>query len=226
MKFTIDSSISIKLGYLHLSGCQVAESDSSLCDIYDAVKEKTRNHFEDTPIGEHPTALGVRRLFKSMGIDPTRYRPSGEALVRRIVKDQALRSINCIVDINNICSIESLFPIGVYNRENIIGDVHIRIGEENEIYSGIGRDINIAGKLVSADSEGAFGSPIADSERTKVSIDTQDILVLLYAPAPTENRPIRDTLIRFSELAREHAGAQSGEMGIRPDVKGYTPVPE
>ena len=82
------------------------------------------------------------------------------------------------------------------------------------VYRGIGKEINIAGKLVSADSEGAFGSPIADSDRTKISENTQEILVLLYAPGSTEDGEIRNTLNRFADLAGEYAGAQTRNSGI------------
>ena len=171
--------------------------------------------FADTPLGEHPTAGGVRRLFRSVGIDPSRYRPSGEALVRRILKGQELYHINCMVDINNICSIGSLFPLGAYDRERIVGDVTIRMGASDEAYRGIGKEINVAGKLVSTDKEGAFGSPIADSDRTKISDATREVLILLYAPASAKDGEIRNTLSRYADLATEHAGAATRETGIQ-----------
>ena len=68
--------------------------------------------------------------------------------------------------------------------------------------------------VVSADGEGAFGSPIADSDRTKISEDTREVLVLLYAPESTDDSDIRDTLNRFAELATEHAGAHTEDSGI------------
>ena len=214
INFTIDPAIALKLGFLHLTDCRVITSSDALRKTYDGVASTARERFADTPLGEHPVAGGVRRLFKSAGIDPSRYRPSGEALVRRVLKGQQLYHINCVVDINNICSIESLFPLGAYDRERIIGDVTIRLGMIDEVYRGIGKEINIAGKLVSADSEGAFGSPIADSDRTKISEDTREVLILLYALESTDDSDIRNTLNRFAELANEHAGAQPGDSGV------------
>lgn len=215
MKIKVDPEIALKLGFLSLTNCQVAESSDALQAIFAEVKGKTRERFADTTVSEHPVAGGVRRLFRSVGIDPTRYRPSGEALIRRILKGQTLSAINCIVDINNICSMESLFPIGAYDREKIIGDVIIRLGKTNEIYRGIGREINVAGKLVSADNNGAFGSPIADSERTKISHNAREILVLTYAPESAECSVLQDSLNRFSDLANAYARAQVMDSGIR-----------
>lgn len=214
MNLTVAPSIALKLGYLRLTDCRVAAGGDALRNIYDEVASVARGRFLDFPIGEHPVAGGVRRMFKAAGIDPSRYRPSGEALVRRILKGQDLYHINCIVDINNICSIESLFPLGAYDYRHINGDVSIRLGTSDEIYQGIGKEINIAGKLVSADSEGAFGSPIADSDRTKITEDTRDVLVLLYAPKSTDDSDVRETIDRFADLAREYAGAQTKDSGI------------
>ena len=98
----------------------------TLLAAYDEVARTAGERFAESGIGEHPVAGGVRRLFKSVGIDPSRYRPSAEALVRRIVKGQDLYHINNIVDINNVCSIESLFPLGAYDRARIDGDITIR----------------------------------------------------------------------------------------------------
>ena len=214
LQLSIDPAVSVKVGFLQLTGCRITQSSDALRAVFDRAVEQARERFADMPLAEHPVAAGVRRLFKSLGMDPSRYRPSAEALVRRALKGQDLYHINCIVDINNICSIESLFPLGVYDRAHINGDVDIRLGTSDDIYQGIGREINVAGKLVSADSQGAFGSPIADSARTKVTEDTHEILVLLYAPPDAEDNAVRDTLEHFMELAGAHAGARTVTSGI------------
>ena len=217
MRLAVHPGIAIKVGYLQLSGCRITDSSDALLETFDETISRVRQQFSDMPISEHPVAGGVRRLFKSVGIDPSRYRPSGESLVRRVLKNQALNHINSIVDINNICSMESLFPLGVYDRAQIIGNVSIRLGTGDDVYHGIERSINIDGKLVSADDKGAFGSPIADSDRTRVTEATRDALVLLYAPESTDAAAVHSTLDRFANLAHEHTGAQTVDSGVFPD---------
>jgi DNA/RNA-binding domain of Phe-tRNA-synthetase-like protein len=212
---SIDPAIPLKLGCLQLNGCRVAPSPAALGKILDDVANGAQERFSNAALAEHPVVASVRRLFKSTGIDPSRYRPSSEALIRRILKGQGLSHINCVVDINNICSIESLFPLGVYDQARINGDVVVRLGSQGETYRGIGKEINVTGKLVAADRQGAFGSPVTDSVRTKISEDTHRALVLLYAPAGAEDREILDTLTRFADLAHEYAGA------VRPPDAGY-----
>ena len=215
IQLSIDPAVSVKVGFLQLTGCRITESSDALRAVFDHAVEQARERFADRPLGEHPVAAGVRRLFKSLGMDPSRYRPSAEALVRRVLKNQDLYHINCIVDINNICSMESLYPLGVYDRERINGDVNVRLGTAQDIYRGIGREINIAGKLVCADADGAFGSPIADSARTKITEHTRELLVLLYAPPSAEDSEVTDTLKRFANLADAYAGAVTKTLEIR-----------
>ena len=90
MHLTIAPEIALKLGFLRLTGCRIATSSDALRSLYDEVASAARERFAETSLGEHPVAGGVRRLFESAGIDPSRYRPSGEALVRRILKGQDL----------------------------------------------------------------------------------------------------------------------------------------
>jgi DNA/RNA-binding domain of Phe-tRNA-synthetase-like protein len=214
MNIRIDSSLALKLGFLCLEDCNVAPSSDELLEVYAGVVEEAKRRFAGAALTDEPLVGDVRRLFKSVGIDPSRYRASSEALLRRIVKDQELYYINALVDINNICSIESLLPIGSYDHERISGDVTVRIGTEDESYQGIGREINISGKLVGADNEGPFGSPIADSDRTKVAEQTRQALVLVYAPPQCNDDHVERTLQRYGVLAAKHAGARPAMQGI------------
>ena len=77
---------------LSLDGCEIGASSDALRATYDEVARAAGEHFAESPIADHPIAGGVRRLFKSVGIDPSRYRPSGEALVRRAMALQGASS--------------------------------------------------------------------------------------------------------------------------------------
>lgn len=214
MRIDVQEDLEVKIGFLRLAGCRVAASDAPLLAELDATTRAAAARFAGDALTDDAVVSQVRRLFKSVGIDPTRYRPSSEALVRRIVKGQGLYQINSLVDINNLCSIESLLPLGCYDVDRIDGDMHVRIGREDESYEGIGREINIAGKLVSVDDRGPFGSPIADSSRTRITEDTRNALVLVYAPRAVDDAGVTRVLDRFAELAARHAGAGADERGI------------
>src|SRR5204863_10208724 len=105
----------------------------------------------------------VRTMYKRVGIDPTKTRPSSEALLRRVRKGDPLPRINSMVDICNWCSLEFQLPYGLYDASHIQGDVMLRLGIEGESYPGIRKDdVNVGGRITLADTLGPFGNPTSD----------------------------------------------------------------
>lgn len=126
----------------------------------------------------------VRTMYKRAGIDPTKTRPSSEALLRRVRKGDELPRINSLVDVVNWCSLESQLPFGLYDLDHVRGDVTLRLGREGEDYPGIRKDVvHVGGRLTLADAEGPFGNPTSDSARTMVTTATSRALVVIFAPA-------------------------------------------
>ena len=127
----------------------------------------------------------VRTMYKRVGLDPTKNRPSSEALLRRVRKGDELPRINSLVDVINWCSLETRLPFGLYDLDRIEGDVTLRLGVEGEAYAGIRKDtVHVAGRLTLADAAGAFGNPTSDSARTMVTTATTRALVVIFVPAP------------------------------------------
>jgi DNA/RNA-binding domain of Phe-tRNA-synthetase-like protein len=130
----------------------------------------------------HPEILATREAYKKLGKDPSRYRASSEALVRRIVSGKGLYFINNLVDINNLVSLESFLPSGSYDLAKVENEFVFRIGQAGETYKGIGKDlINIGDLPVFADSQGPFGSPTTDSERAMIGESTRRFAMVLIA---------------------------------------------
>jgi DNA/RNA-binding domain of Phe-tRNA-synthetase-like protein len=127
----------------------------------------------------------VRTMYKQVGLDPTKTRPSSEALLRRVRKGDPLPRINSLVDVINWCSVESQLPFGLYDADTVQGPITLRLGEAGESYAGIRKDlVHVAGRLTLADDAGPFGNPTSDSARTMVTTATTHALVVIYAPAP------------------------------------------
>jgi len=206
--------IDLRLGYLALDGCTVREDDRALGAAYAAQIEAARTRFAGRTLAEDPAIQGVRKLFRAVGVDPGRYRPSGEALARRALKSRPPPRVNSLVDINNLCSLATLYPWGSYDHAHITGDVQVRLGAPGESYPGIDKAIHVAGRLVSADARGAFGSPIADSARTCISTATRSALVLVYAPTDTPRDALDQALGRYATLAANHVGGRVIARGI------------
>src|SRR6185295_4907591 len=122
-------------------------------------------------------------MYKRVGLDPTKTRPSSEALLRRVRRGDELPRINSLVDVINWCSLESQLPFGLYDLDKVQGAVTLRLGRPGEEYAGIRKDaVHVAGRLTLADEAGAFGNPTSDSARTMVTVATTRALVVIFTP--------------------------------------------
>ena len=154
-------------------------------------------------------SIAVRTMYKRVGIDPTKTRPSNEALLRRVRKGDAIPRINSLVDIVNWCSLEFQLPYWLYDLSKINCAVTIRLGVAGESYPGIRKDdVNVSGRITVADATGAFGNPTSDSARTMVTTATTDALVVIYAPAEIASTQVRRVLEVTSARIADIAGGR------------------
>lgn len=148
----------------------------------------------------------TRKVYRLCGKDPSRYRPAAEALIRRILQDKPLYQINTLVDLINLASIAFGYSIGGFDADHFKGDtLTLGIGREGEPYEGIGRgEINIAGLPVYRDALGGVGTPTSDHERTKITLSTTHLIVLINGYDGSEEQVranatyIQELLKRFS----------------------------
>lgn len=123
-----------------------------------------------------------REVYKKLGKVPSKYRLSSEALIRRVLQGKGVYKINNIVDINNLISLKSEFPVGSYNIKNLHSPVSLMIGKEGEQYKGIGKEfISIENLPVLKDSISSFGSPTSDSERAMITNNVSEILMCIFS---------------------------------------------
>jgi len=202
----------IRLGCLSCN-VQIKPSDESIKLISKDIIAQIRSELTIGDVSQKPTIKSTKDGYRKLGKDPSRYRPSAEALTRRIVNGKDLYWINNIVDLLNLVSLESGFSIGGYDAEKIVGPVVFGIGNENEPYEAIGRGaLNIENLPIFRDDTGAFGSPTSDSIRTMVSETTKKFLMLIIDFAGHEN--LKNTLKRSSELYMETGDVSSLETSI------------
>ncbi len=198
----------VRPGVLWWDGAVVVEGEPRLDPLLAAAEAQVRAY----PPAE---SAAVRTMYKRVGIDPTRTRPSNEALLRRIRKGGAIPRINALVDIINWCSVELQLPYGLYDASRIRGDVTIRLGRDGEEYAGIRKDVvHVAGRITVADDEGPFGNPTSDSARTMVTTATTQALVVVYAPAETSAPRLAEALdLTAARIASLCGGAPGGASG-------------
>jgi DNA/RNA-binding domain of Phe-tRNA-synthetase-like protein len=204
MRFTLapDLSTVVRPGVLWLSGARVVEREASLDGPLAATESAVRAH----PPEE---IAAVRTMYKRVGLDPTKTRPSSEALLRRVRKGDSLPRINSMVDVCNWCSLEFQLPYGLYDAARIDGDVELRMGGPGESYPGIRKDtVHVEGRIALADRVGPFGNPTSDSARTMVTTATMEALLVVFAPREVEPRRLEQVLDATSRRMTEFTGCR------------------
>ncbi len=203
MTFTLapDLDAIVLPGVLWLEGAVVVDRDPRLDGPLAQAEAAVR-------VNPPEATAAVRTMYKRVGIDPTKRRPSSEALLRRVRKGDALPRINSMVDVCNWCSLECQLPYGLYDAAHIEGDVVLRLGAVGESYPGIRKDdVHVAGRITLADRHGAFGNPTSDSARTMVTTATTRALVIVFAPREMDARRLDRVVDLTAQRMYEFTGA-------------------
>ena len=191
----------VRPGVLWLSDAVVTEGDPRLDGPLSTAEAAVRAHPPDE-------VLAVRTMYKHVGLDPTKRRPSSEALLRRVRKGDPLPRINSMVDVCNWCSLEFQLPYGLYDAAHIDGDVVLRLGAAGESYAGIRKDdVHVGGRITLADRLGAFGNPTSDSARTMVTTATTRALVVVFAPFELDERRLSHVIDVTAQRMKEFTSA-------------------
>lgn len=198
----------LALGLLEAEGLRAA----ALSPEFEAERERLTarlvGHYAGKQPADIPGVSETRALFHQLDIDPTKTRPSSEALLRRVLQGKGLPQVNPAVDVCNLCSLEQQLPFGLYDRDQVKGTVLVRVGREGEGYPGIRKQrVHLSGRLLLADDEGPFGAPTSDSSRTAVTTDSRNLLVVVFCPIDRAGRHLSTTLENVSELLTRHCGA-------------------
>lgn len=156
---------------------------AALARVFAAEQATARTVWSLETLAQQPTVAAVRALFRQAGCDPTRYRPSSEALLRRVLKGEDLPAIHPAVDVNNLLSIALAVPACVVDAGRVTAPFVLRAGRAGERMLSMRGDFDLEGKPLLEDIEGPFGTPITDSERVKVRAGAGEILLVAYLPA-------------------------------------------
>ena len=182
----IEISNRIKQACPHLAlaiiTCEVTNPETSAAlwgELEDEI-QRFRETYTLEDINKRATIAATRSIYKLLGKDPNRYRPSAEALCRRIIRDIPIYKVSTLVDIINLVSIRSGFSIGGFDANLIQGDVKLEAGTASDDFEAIGRGkLNVEGLPLYKDEVGGIGTPTSDNERTKLSPDTTQLLVVI-----------------------------------------------
>lgn len=170
--------------------------------------------YELLEVNKRPAVAQTRALYRALGKDPNRYRVASEALCRRVIRGLGLYRIDTLVDLINLVSIKSGYPISGLDADKLVGDTLVMgVGEEGELYNGIGRGLlNISGMPVYRDEKGGVATPTSDEERTKITLDTCTLQMNINGFG--EEMPMEEAVAWSVELLKRYASATDIETAI------------
>ena len=162
--------------------CEVKNSDTS-SEFWSEMEveiQRIKSVYALEEINKRPEIAATRKVYKMLGKDPNRYRPSAEALCRRILREIPIYKVSTLVDVINLVSIRSGFSIGGFDLEKIQGSIQLGVGTADDEFEAIGRGLlNVEGLPLYKDKTGGIGTPTSDNERTKISADTTRLLMII-----------------------------------------------
>ncbi len=207
-----DKLPNLTLGYI---ACDVVFElqNRALWKEIEAVSVALENSSHLSDISSHPAIYASRLAYRACGKDPSRYRLSSEALMRRVVKGNRLFRINNVVDVVNLISLKTGMSIGGYDMEKISGNIYFDIGGKDEPYEAIGRgDLNVDYLPLFRDSVSPFGSPTSDSVRTSVTLNTKRFLMIIIGFSGKEST--QETIDISLPLLEKYCLAKNSETRL------------
>lgn len=225
MQITLSSQITetcpqLQVGII-LCAVKNTKPDAGLWEEINLAAEEFKATNSIDKINKIPSILATRKAYKAFGKDPNRYRPSAEALCRRIVKGMDLYKINTLVDLINLVSIRTGYSIGGFDADKIQGNVCLSVGTKEDVFEGIGRGLlNIEGLPVYRDAVGGIGTPTSDNERTKLSLDTTNLLMIINGFSGAEG--LQEAMNLAVCLLEKYASASNFSIYKIPSPFGIT----
>jgi len=208
------SSLGARIVYATIEGVSVSKGNPGIERYLSEVVSQIRKRYALESLKENPVIRAYRDFFWRIGIDPTKTRPSSEALIRRILKGRPVPRINNVVDSGNLASIITLVPIGLYDVAKINGKLLLRMAKEGEKFEPIGsKEEELTGKEpVLADERKVIHLyPHRDSERTKIDENSKEVLVVACGVPKVESSLLLEATNLTLELITRFAGGKIGQ---------------
>jgi DNA/RNA-binding domain of Phe-tRNA-synthetase-like protein len=205
------SKLSVCLGIIN--NVHVEKGNDKIRRLKEAIYEEVRARYSAEELKNNPTVRAYRDFYWRLGVDPTKTRPSGEALLRRILHGDELPCISTAVDAYNLASIKTIIPISGLDADHLNPPLQIRFAESGEAFQGIGmaKPISLTqGTLILADRTQVLCIyPYRDSDQTKIGMWTRNVILIAYGVPGILEEQLKEAV----EIALSHIKQISGGEG-------------
>lgn len=164
--------------------------------LREAVYQEVKTKHNIETLKDNPTVRAFRDFYWKLGIDPTKTRPSGEALLRRVLHGDELPRISAVVDAYNLASTKTILPISGFDVDLLNQPFHVRFAKNGETFTGIGMDKPITlteQMLVLADQKQVLCIyPYRDTDLTKITMQTRNAMIIVYGVPGIDEQVLKE----------------------------------
>jgi DNA/RNA-binding domain of Phe-tRNA-synthetase-like protein len=199
-----------------ITGVSLQKENERLAHLKKAVYEEVKRKFVLETLKDDPTVRAYRDFYWKLNIDPTKTRPAGEALLRRVLHGDQLPEISAVVDAYNLASMKTLIPISGFDFDALTPPFQVRFVKNGEAFTGIGMKTPMSltqNMVVLADTKRAVCVyPYRDCDHTKITMATENVVIVGYGACGIASDQIEEAAETALEFIRQVSG---GEIAAR-----------
>ena len=197
-------------------------SPESLKKDYLSEQRSVKDRIGAMQLSEIESLSAWRSVFRTFGVDPTKYRSAAEALLRRLVKKGDIPSINSLVDICNLISIRYALPVAAFDAQQLREVITVRFADGSESFLAHDQDEiehPERGEVIFCDDTGLVFARRwcwKQSRQSVVTGETNLAVITIEAQHPGGRQSINNALNELYELMQLYLGGtyQRGVVGM------------
>jgi DNA/RNA-binding domain of Phe-tRNA-synthetase-like protein len=195
-----------------INGVRPERDNENVQGLKSAVYEEVKSKYNIETLKDNPVVRAYRDFYWKLDIDPTKTRPSGEALLRRVLHGEELPRISTVVDAYNLASMQTIIPISGFDKDRLAPPFQIRFAKAGETFRGIGmaKAVNLTDKmLVLADERQVLCIyPYRDCDSAKITEQTRNVLIVVYGAPGISVEQLRNTAEITLSYIKQVAGGE------------------
>jgi DNA/RNA-binding domain of Phe-tRNA-synthetase-like protein len=201
-----------------IRGVEVKSTNAQVEALRRTVTEEVRGKYKLELLKDNPTVRAYRDLFWSLDIDPTKTRPSGEALLRRVLHGKEIPRISTVVDSYNLASLKTIIPLSGFDLDILHLPLCVRFSRQNEEFHGIGIDAPIKldrKMLVLVDGKQIVCIyPYRDAETTKIAEKTRNVVIVGYGAPKIHQSELTNAVENALSFIQQTSGGKIETVSI------------
>ncbi len=208
----------LAIGVGVIKNISVEKKNAKLQELKKILLKEISAKYQIEKLKDTPTVRAYRDFYWMLGIDPTKTRPSGEALLRRVLHGGEIPAINTAVDSYNLASLETVIPISGFDFDKINLPFNVRFAENGEQFMGIGMEkpLTLTDKmLVLADIKQVLCIyPYRDADQTKITEQTENVLIVGYGAPGINECQIEEAVEKALFYIKETCHGELGKIKV------------